>query len=419
MTAAPIRSTPIVMVTNAVAPDQLGGLERYVRELSAALVRRGHPVSVVAKRVSIDHPPEEVAADGVRIIRHAVPAKSDPAFAVKYPLAVGTAVDRALPTIGRDAVLHAHFVTSALAPMLRRQPYLYTFHAPVHRELLDERQGSYLLPRPLQPLAVRGLRAAERAVLGRASGLVVLSEFSRREIARLHPAAARRAGLIRGGLDVDRFTPASEVTPPVAATPGDPLLVTARRLTPRTGVLELVAAMPAIVDRHPSARLVVLGEGAARPEIETMVSNLALANSVELRGWVDDHELASWYRRADLAVTPTQRLEGFGLATAEALSCGTPVLVTPVGANPEVVDGLGSDYLAAGTTPADLAGAANRALDARLDSRPPTESVRAVVAPRFGWEHVCEQYERQYLNLSGTSNAPSELHPTPNLEKAS
>ena len=56
--------TSVLMLTNAVAPDKLGGLERYVRELSAALVSLGLPVTVLTKRISDDDPQEETGSDG-------------------------------------------------------------------------------------------------------------------------------------------------------------------------------------------------------------------------------------------------------------------------------------------------------------------------------------------------------------------
>lgn len=57
------------MVTNAVAPDKLGGLERYVRELAATLVRKGHDVTTLSKRTALDQPSAETGDDGVRLLR--------------------------------------------------------------------------------------------------------------------------------------------------------------------------------------------------------------------------------------------------------------------------------------------------------------------------------------------------------------
>lgn len=73
----------VIMVTNAVAPDKLGGLERYVRELSAGLVAAEASVTVIAKRTAPEQPDEERGADGVLIRRFDPPRKTDPLFAVR------------------------------------------------------------------------------------------------------------------------------------------------------------------------------------------------------------------------------------------------------------------------------------------------------------------------------------------------
>jgi len=82
----------VIMVTNAVAPDKLGGLERYVRELAAALVRQGLQVTVLAKRVRPEHPAREMGADGVAVVRHNVPSKRLRTFALRYPVHVAAAI---------------------------------------------------------------------------------------------------------------------------------------------------------------------------------------------------------------------------------------------------------------------------------------------------------------------------------------
>jgi hypothetical protein len=113
------------MLTNAVAPDKLGGLERYVRELSAELVHRGVGVEVLAKQVD-GSPTREMGADGVKIRRYRVARRSSVLFAPTYPFRSATAVRRALRERRRGTVLHAHFAVPALPLALARERFHYT-----------------------------------------------------------------------------------------------------------------------------------------------------------------------------------------------------------------------------------------------------------------------------------------------------
>lgn len=396
----------VVMLTNAISPDKFGGLERYVRELSAGLVRAGCDVTVLAKQVAGHHPREEINGEGVRIVRHRAPSKHDPAFAIRYPWMVTRAVRRALRGVGagEQTVLHGHFVVPTLVPAMRRLPFLYTFHAPVHSELLAERQGSYLLPRPAQRTAVRGLRAAEALVARRAVRLVTLSDFMRRQVAELDSDAVQRTCLIPGGVDTSRFCPGGTDADPWSGG-ASPLLFVARRLVPRTGVHHLVRAMPAILAQLPRARLVVAGDGLGRQSVQDLVDGLGLHRAVRLVGQVSDSDLVAWYRRAHLAVTPTQELEGFGLATAEALACGTPAMVTPVGANPEVVEPVSARLVSRGTDPASLAErvvslCADLATLARLRA-----AARSRAHPALSWDRVVDRHLELYDEVSAAQRA--------------
>ena len=82
----------VIIVTNALAPDKLGGLERYVRELAAGLVRQGLQVTVLTKRVHPEHPAREVGPDGVAVVRHNVPSKRLRTFALRYPVHVAASI---------------------------------------------------------------------------------------------------------------------------------------------------------------------------------------------------------------------------------------------------------------------------------------------------------------------------------------
>ncbi len=387
--------TPVLMLTNAIAPDKLGGLERYVRELSAALVSLGLPVTVLAKRMSADEPPEEMGCDGVRIHRHSVPYKGRRTFALQYPMYVSVGIIRQLRSRPPGSLVHCHYPITSLPLVFTSLPYLYTFHAPVHMEMLAERGNSYALPRPVQRTAVAGVRVAERSVTSGARGTIVLSEFMRSKLRELSPSAADRSQLIAGGIDTDFFSPGPAERPPWARS-ADPLLFSARRLTLRTGVLELVQALPAVLERWPGARLAIAGEGHQRATITECIRQSGLESRVLLLGRLGDAELRNWYRVADLTITPSQELEGFGLSTAESLAVGTPALVTPAGANPEVVRGLHPLMVAPGCRSEDLAAGICGVLGEPRLLEKLRSTARAQVHPQWSWTGVARRHLELY-----------------------
>jgi glycosyltransferase involved in cell wall biosynthesis len=336
-----------------------------------------------------------VGEDGVGLIRHDVPGKSSKTFALQYPWRTWRSI-RSILDEHPNALLHGHFplpmmtLVRPFAPA--RRPFLYTLHAPVHKELLAERQGTYTLPRIVQRPVVDAFRRAEAAVVSRASGVAVLSEFMRTQVAELSPLAGDAATLIPGGVDTTWFHAGDE---PYEENP-DPVLFAARRLTPRTGVTELVAAMTTVVERYPRVRLAIAGDGHLRPRVEADIARLGLAKNVELLGRVSEEELRSRYRGATLTVMPTAELEGFGLSTAESLLCGTPVLVTPVGANPELVRDMHERFVTPSADPAGIAAGILALLDRPDILIAARHALPGVRSWRWSWDTVAARHVELY-----------------------
>ena len=92
-----------------------------------------------------------------------------------------------------------------------------------------------------------------------------------------------------------------------------------------------------------------------RDSLEKLIQTKDLEENVRLLGFVLEDRLPEYYQAADLLIMPARALEGFGLSTIEALSCGTPVIGTPIGATPEVIGPLGNEYLCKDTTAPALA----------------------------------------------------------------
>ena len=335
---------------------------------------------------------------GLQISRFDIPPKSNPAYAALYPVAVARAVRRALREYP-DAIVHTHYPVPALPVALGRRPFVSTFHAPVHGELLSERQGSYALPALAARPAVEAVRMAEKLIARGASRVIVLSEFSRGLLARLNRRAGAHAVLIPGGIDLELFHPGTRGDDPW------PVLFTARRLVPRTGVGELIAAMPRIVAAFPDATLGIAGSGELDSALREQIGALGLGASVTLLGRVPETDLVRRYQRADLVVMPTQELEGFGLTTAEALACGTPVLGTPAGATPELLAPLDPALVAAGTGSEQIADAALALLRDRTRLLELAAASRSRVDPAMGWPAIVARHLDVYESMATSERA--------------
>jgi glycosyltransferase involved in cell wall biosynthesis/SAM-dependent methyltransferase len=389
----------VLLLSNAITPDRAGGLERYVRELGAALSAQGADVRIAARRVHPEDPERSTDPDGVEIFRFATPSRDSPLYALGYPAASSQAVRAAVRAAGEERVIHSHFPLQGLPLALGRRPYVHTFHAPVYRELVSERQGAYALPGSTQAIAVRTMRACEKRILRRAESVVVLSEFMRAEAAALG-ARPQRTSVLPGGIDVERFSPGAPIEDPWA-TAGGPLLFTARRMVPRTGVTELVEAFAEVARAIPDARLALAGRGPLEAEIRDRIQALGMGERVRMLGWISDEELVGWYRAADLVVMPTQELEGFGLTTAEAMACGTPVVGTPAGANPEVIRRLEESLITRDCSPPAIAETVTTLLrdPDRLGAL--AARARAAVNPALAWSSLADHYLAVYERHQG------------------
>ena len=169
--------------------------------------------------------------------------------------------------------------------------------------------------------------------------------------------------LLRGALVQSVVVVPNGITPPPPDkntlrkfVPQRPLLCVAARLHPTKGVDVALRALALL----PGAHLAVLGEGAERAALETLASQLAIADRVHFLGYRSD--FAAIVAAADALLVPS-RAEGFGLAALEAMAQGVPVAASRVGGLPEVVGDGG--ILVPPDDPAALAKAAGALLARR------------------------------------------------------
>jgi phosphatidylinositol alpha-mannosyltransferase len=263
-------------------------------------------------------------------------------------------------------VLHLHEPAtpslSALALRAARAPVVATVHTAQERAWALRASGATLL----------------RAPLSRVSATIAVSPQARATLARY---ADVPAVVIPNGVEVDRFAAAAR---PVRT--GDTVVFVGRVDEPRKGLPVLLAALPALLERHPGVRVRVVGAGAGR----LTGLDRRLSGRVEVTGRLTESDKEAVLGSADVLVAPNTGGESFGMVLVEAMAAGAAVVASDLPAFGRVLRHGAAGVLCPPGDPAALAKGvgdllADPARRERLTARA-AEAVRdydwSVVAPR-------------------------------------
>lgn len=331
-----------VLLVTGIWPPDVGGPATHGPELARFLIARGHDVTALtmADAAPADHPCRVVTVDRGR------------PFVVRYPcLALRTAaLARGVDVVYASATYAAAAAGAAVA---RRPLVVKLVSDPAY-----ERARRYgLFTGTLEKfqsaggVGVRALKAARTRALARARRVVVPSAYLA-DIARgwgVHPVVVPN--------------PAPDVVP-ASAEAEAATFVFVGRLTRQKALGTAIDA----IGRVQGARLVIVGDGPDRAELERRAASLN--GRVELRGSLPRAEALETLSRATAAVLSSD-WENLPHAAVEALALGVPVVATAVGGVPEVVQDDVNGLLVPPGRPDELAAALARlveepALRARL-----------------------------------------------------
>jgi glycogen(starch) synthase len=190
----------------------------------------------------------------------------------------------------------------------------------------------------------------------------------------------------------------------------DPVVLGFGRLVRDKGFDLAVHAFERVLRRFPRARLVLAGEGAARPELERLVEELGVAGSIQFVGPVPPQEVPALINSASLVVVPSRWNEPFGLVALEAALMARPVVAARVGGLAEVVEHGQTGLLVERENYVALADAVLYLLSnfAIADQMGATARVRAL--ERFSWNRCVDEYERLYELTCHFNRSMERLH---------
>jgi glycosyltransferase involved in cell wall biosynthesis len=176
------------------------------------------------------------------------------------------------------------------------------------------------------------------------------------------------------------------------------------RLAPQKAIHSALEAMPYLLSKEPSTRLLVVGEGPSRHALEAQCERLGISASVTFLGYVSD--VATTYAAMDVLVLPSQH-EGFGIVLIEAMAMGVLVVATKVRGIEEVVDDGDTGLLVPYDNSQELATNilllfGDRELRIRLNA-----AARSKVERNYTRERMVRDFEALYADLA-CSTAPHD-----------
>ncbi len=371
----------IVQVSPFFAPHA-GGVESHVRALAAAFARRGHEVTVVTSRYDASLPLEE-SREGYRVLRSRT-------LGVVYNTPIDVGTGRLLARVDADVIhlhypppLSAFFAVRGLAD--RRTPVCLTYHCDLY------------LPGPAGRLLTGAYhRFFLPPTFRRVDRFIVHTSSYGRTSAGLR---GRSLEIVPSSVDLDRFRPGDDGHEIRArlALEGRKVLAFTGRLVPHKGVDSLLRAL---VELPQEVALVVVGRGPTLPNLLSTARRLGVEDRVRFCPNVSDEELPRYLRAADLFVFPSQnRLEGFGLAVAEAMAAGLPVVIADLPGVREVIEPGVEGLLVEPLLPKDIAEKVRTLLDDPERRARMAIAARLRAERRYGVETVADQLLSVYRGL--------------------
>ncbi|MEO0967944.1 MAG: glycosyltransferase, partial [Cyanobacteria bacterium J06639_18] len=103
------------------------------------------------------------------------------------------------------------------------------------------------------------------------------------------------------------------------------------------------------------------------------------------------------YQAADFSIMPSQSFEGFGLAIVESLACGTPVICTPVGGMPEILEPFSPQLITSSISANSIAEKLEQALLGKI-SIPSQEDCCQYASTNFNWDKIANEVRSVILS---------------------
>jgi glycosyltransferase involved in cell wall biosynthesis len=243
--------------------------------------------------------------------------------------------------------------------------------------------------------------------------ITVNSSYMKRQLLAVSPDCEMKIRIVPMGIDPEQFgiAPVADMKQRYGA---GHLIMSVGRLIDWKGTEFLIRAIPAVLEKFPDAKLLIVGAGPERDVLVRQVRELGLENRVIFLGFISKTDLIAYYHSADVFVLPSinraGKTEGLGVVLLEAMASGCPVIGSNVGGIPDIIVDGENGFLVPEQDPAALAEKIIQILSNDDLTDQFRKSGYETVQTRFTWEIISKKFSEVYCTvLEGDGKKTSGL----------
>lgn len=169
-----------------------------------------------------------------------------------------------------------------------------------------------------------------KVVFANASAVIALTKHMKMELRKNYNV---EIFVIPNGIDLKKFL---NIQKEDTTSNGEKIVLYVGSLRPVKGVKYLIEAMRIVIKNKPDTKLVIVGDGTEREQLEMLVRSLKLGRYIKFVGMVPNENVPEYMISSDIFVLPSLS-EGFPNVILEAMASGLPIICTEVGGMREII----------------------------------------------------------------------------------
>lgn len=202
------------------------------------------------------------------------------------------------------------------------------------------------------------------------------------------------------GVDTNKFKPNNISSNAIKNSYGnfDNILLFVGFFRKLKGIDFILEAMPMIVKEHPKTKLLLIGDGEIKPNLEILASKLNITENVDFLGFKKQDELPAYYNAADLVLMPSLS-EGSPVVLPEAMSCGSIVLTSDLPIFKQHINDKINGFIVKQKNSKDISEKVNYFLSNKAKYDRVKEFNRNYIISNFEWKQISQEYKSIFDNI--------------------